>query len=140
MDFLASPELQGAIANIVLLVITGITGAIAKAAYTFIKTHTSGQQFALLESLASSAVYAAEQQAVAGYINDKKAAATAIVNEGLKNAGITNLTADQVSAAIEAAVKENLNFDSKVTVTTENPDVEVTVAPDNTDDTEPGVV
>lgn len=115
MEFLASAELQQAIANIILLVVTGVAGAIAKAVYTFIKTNTSANQFALLEALASSAVYAAEQQAIAGYITDRKNNAMAIVNEGLKNAGVTNLTAEQISSAIEAAVKENLNFNSSTT-------------------------
>lgn len=137
MDIFASAEFQQAIANIILLVVTGITGAIAKAVYTFIRTKTSGEQFALLEALASSAVYASEQQAIAGLINDKKQVAMEIVNVGLKNAGITNLTADQIASAIEAAVKENLNYsngDGTVTVETQNPDVTVTVEPDATDE------
>lgn len=112
---LASPEVQQAIANIILLVVTGAIGAIAKAAYTYIKTNTSAQQFSILEQIAASAVAAAEQGAIGGFVTDRKATAIAIVNEGLKNAGITNLTAEQIDAAIEAAVKDNLNFNKQAT-------------------------
>jgi len=123
LDILSSPELQQAIANIILLVITTGVAAITKVAYTYIRTHTSAQQFAILEQLAASAVSAAEQGAIAGFVTDRKGTAVAIVNEGLKNAGITNLTAEQIDAAIEAAVKDGLNFD-KQAVSPETPDAE----------------
>lgn len=110
MDF-NSPELQTAIANILLLVITGVVGAISKAVYTFVKTKTSANQFAILEQVVTSAIRTAEQGAIAGFVTDKKATAFAIVNEGLKNAGIRNLTAAQIDAAIEAAVKYEFNHD-----------------------------
>lgn len=114
---LSSPELQQAIANIILLVITAGVAALSKAIYTYIKTNTSGQQFAILEQIAASAVSAAEQGAIAGFVKDRKGTATAIVNEALKNAGITNLTAEQIDAAIEAAVKDGLNFNKQATTT-----------------------
>lgn len=123
MNFLEDPATQQAIANILLIVITGVVGALAKAFYTFIKTHTSVSQFMLLEQLASSAVDASEQGAIAGFITDRKATAIAIVNEGLKNAGVRNLTAEQIDASIEAAVKYNLNAD-KVYVAPVEPVVE----------------
>lgn len=113
MEFLNSPEVQQAVANIVLLVITGVVGAIAKAIYTFIKTNTSQTQFSILEQIAASAVSTAEQGALAGFVTDKKATAVAIVTEGLKNAGITNLSAEQIDAAIEAAVKDNFNYNKQ---------------------------
>jgi hypothetical protein len=109
--FLQDPATQQAIANILLIVITGVVGALAKAFYTWVKTNTSASQFSLLEQIAASAVDAAEQGAIAGFVKDRKATAIAIVNEGLKNAGIKNLTAEQIDAAVEAAVKLNLNAD-----------------------------
>lgn len=113
MDFLSNSETQQAIANIVLLVVTGVVGAIAKAIYTFIKTNTSQTQFSILEQIAASAVSTAEQGAIAGFVTDKKATALSIVNEGLKNAGITNLSAEQIDAAVEAAVKDNFNYNKQ---------------------------
>jgi Bacteriophage holin of superfamily 6 (Holin_LLH) len=111
--FLQDPATQQAIANILLIVVTGVVGALAKAFYTWVKTNTSASQFSLLEQIASSAVDAAEQGAIAGFVKDRKATAIAIVNEGLKNAGVKNLTAEQIDAAIEAAVKANLNDDKQ---------------------------
>ena len=108
MDF-ASAEFQTFIANIILLVITGAGAAIAKAVYTFIKTNTSAKQFSILEQVASSAVDTAEQGELAGFVSDKKATALGIVAEALKNAGIRNLSAEQIDAAIEAAVMQNFN-------------------------------
>lgn len=108
---LTSPEFQTAIANILLLVVTGVTGAIAKAIYSFLKSNTTANQFAMLEQLATSAVRTAEMGAIGGFVNDKKATALAVVNEGLKNAGIRNLSAEQIDAAIEAAVKYEYNHD-----------------------------
>ena len=113
LDFL-SPEYQQMLANIIVLVITGVVGAITKAVYTFIKTKTSAEQFSLLEVIAASAVSAAEQGAIAGFVKDRKATAIAVVNEALKNAGVTNLTAEQIDAAIEAAVKDGLNYNKQV--------------------------
>lgn len=129
MDILSSPELQQAIANIILLIISGGVAAIAKVAYTYIKTNTSATQFAVLEQIAASAVSAAEQGAIAGFVTDRKGTAIAIVNEGLKNAGIKNLTAEQIDAAIEAAVKDGLNFNKQVNSPT-TPDVEPEVVED----------
>lgn len=139
MDFLSSPELQQAIANIILLVITAGVTAITKVVYTYIKTNTSAQQFAVLEQLAASAVSAAEQGAIAGFVKDRKGTAIAIVNEGLKNAGIRNLTAEQIDAAIEAAVKDGLNPDKQVNapiVEEADPDVVEVVDPDVQDGAE----
>ena len=110
LDFV-TPELQQTFAALVLLTITVLTGALIKALYTFVKTKTSVEQFQFLEIVATSAVLAAEQGAIAGFVVDKKATAIAIVNAALLSAGITGLTAEQIDAAIEAAVKEYLNPD-----------------------------
>ncbi len=122
---LDDPALQAAIANIVIAVILGVVGALAKAFYGFIKAKTSTEQFSMLEQVAASAVQAAEQGAIGGFVTDKKATAIAIVNEALKNAGITGLSAEQIDAAIEAAVKENLNYDKQAPSTKPVPDGEV---------------
>lgn len=119
MEFFSSPEFQQAIANIILLTITAVFGAISKATYTFIKTKTSADQFAILERVASSAADASEQGWLAGFVTDKKQTALNIVNEALKNAGIRNLTDEQIDAAIEAAVLQNFNS-GEVTATVSN--------------------
>ena len=128
MDILTSSELQVAIANILLLVITAIASAISKAVYTFIKTKTSDTQLMMLRELAAAAVNAAEQGAIAGFVTDRKATAIRIVNEGLANAGIKNLTATQIEAAIETAVKETFNFDVRSTLSSDEPTTTTTVA------------
>lgn len=104
---LTSPEFQQAIANILLLVVTGVVGAIAKAGYSWLKSNTTANQFALLQEIAAAAVKAAEQGAIGGFVTDRKATATNIVNEGLAKAGIKGLSAEQIEAAIEAAVISN---------------------------------
>lgn len=110
-SIISDPALQQAIANILLILITAVVGALSKAIYSWIRTNTSQGQFELLEALAASAVDAAEQGAIAGFVKDRKATAILIVNEGLRSAGIKNITAEQIDAAIEAAVKANLNPD-----------------------------
>jgi hypothetical protein len=104
VSILASPEVQASIATVLLTVITGLVTAASRALFGWLKANTSAKQFALLQELAAVAVKAAEQGAIAGFVNDRKATAVNIVNEGLKNAGIKNLTAEQIEAAIEAAV------------------------------------
>ena len=111
MDIFTSPQFQEALANAVILIITGIVGALSRAFYLWLKAHTTQQQFSILEQIADAAVNAAEQGAIGGFVTDKKATATAIVNEYLTNAKITGLTAQQIDAAIEAAVKVNFNAD-----------------------------
>jgi LL-H family phage holin len=116
LSTILTPALQQQIADILLALIVGVVGFLSKASYTFIKTHTSADQFAILQQIADSAVHTAEQGALAGFVTDKKTTAVNIVNEGLKSAGITNLTAAQIDAAIEASVHENFNSDKTTTV------------------------
>ena len=115
---LASPELQAALGNLILAVVTLAVTALTKVAYSAIKTHTTTSQFTLLEGLAAQAVSAAEQGALAGFVKDRKTTAINIVNEGLSNAGLTGITAAQIDAAIESAVKDNLNYEKQYTVNT----------------------
>ncbi len=128
LSTIITPALQQQIADIIILVISAVFAFVGKASYTFIKTHTSAQQFAILQQIADSAVHTAEQGALAGFVTDKKATASAIVNEGLKSAGITNLTAAQIDAAIEAAVHENFNDTVVSTVTATGASVEATAS------------
>ncbi len=104
LAFLSSPEVQASIATILLSVVTGLVTAASRAIFGWLKANTSAKQFELLQALADAAVRAAEQGAIAGFVQDRKATATNIVNEGLKNAGVKNLSAEQIEAAIEAAV------------------------------------
>lgn len=111
---LQDPQTQQALANIFIMVLTTLVTVLTKASYSYLKANTSEKQFSLLEALAASAVSAAEQGAIAGFVNDRKATAVAIVNAGLASAGIKNITGEQVDAAIEAAVKDGLNYDKQV--------------------------
>lgn len=108
-SILTSPELQQAIANILLLVTTGVVGALAKAAYSYLKSHTSVNQFMLLQEVADAAVKAAEQGAMSGFVTDKKATATKVVQDSLDKAGLKGVSSQQIEAAIEAAVLTNFN-------------------------------
>lgn len=109
-NILQSPELQAALTNLILAIISLATVFITKVGYSYISTNTTANQFALLSQFADSAVAAAEQGAIAGFVTDRKATAMAIVNNSLASAGIKNVSAEQIDAAIEAAVKETLNY------------------------------
>lgn len=112
-NILQSPELQAALTNLILAIISLATVFITKVGYSYISTNTTANQFALLRQFADSAVAAAEQGAIGGFVTDRKATAMAIVNNSLASAGIKNVTAEQVDAAIEAAVKETLNYEKQ---------------------------
>lgn len=104
LAFLSSPEVQASIATILLSVITGLVTVASRTLFGWLKANTSAQQFTLLQQLAEGAVRAAEQGAIAGFVQDRKATALNIVNENLQKAGVKGLTAEQIEAAIEAAV------------------------------------
>lgn len=108
---LAAPEFQQSIASILLLTVTTVVGAVSKALYSYLKAHTSTQQFLLLQEIADAAVKAAEQGELAGFVTDKKASATAVVQQSLDKAGLKGVSGDQIEAAIEAAVLTNFNAD-----------------------------
>ena len=65
-NILTSPELQVALGNLILVVITAVVGALSGAILRWVKTNTSTAQFNLLQVFATSAVSAAEQGAIAG--------------------------------------------------------------------------
>lgn len=108
-EMFSSPEFQTALANILIITITGVAAAISKAIFSFVKTNTNERQFLLLQSLAVAAVRAAEQGELAGYVSDKKASAFNVIDAYLKQMGITGITAAQIDAAIEAAVLTQFN-------------------------------
>lgn len=105
-NFLWSPELQGALANLVLLFVGLFTTAVLANVALFLRSHTTGAQLAYLQAFAALAVKAAEQGALAGILKDKKASAVALVQSLLDSAKITGFTADDIEGAIEAAVLE----------------------------------
>jgi LL-H family phage holin len=90
-----------------------VLGYIAKQFVAWIKSRTSAEQYALLESLATQAVRAAEQTMKTRPGQEKRAAAVAVVRGALLARGIT-LDETAVVAAVEAAVYANFG----VSVTT----------------------
>lgn len=120
-SILTSPEFQQAIANVLLLVVTLVTGALAKAGYSFLKSNTSANQFLLLQEIADAAVKAAEQGALSGFVTDKKATATKVVQDSLNKAGLKSVTAEQIEAAIEGAVLTNFNADKTAAAVVNEP-------------------
>lgn len=69
-------------------------------------------EIAVLEEIASMAVHAAEQEAIAGYIEDRKAYALDVVQAYLAKYNI-KVNVAVILAAIEAAVKTELNPDKR---------------------------
>jgi LL-H family phage holin len=106
---LINGQIQSAIAQLLLgligLLVTGVLGF----AIQFLRTHTSAKTFTTLTELATLAVQAAEQSSLRGDFIDKKTEAETIVNEFLKQAGLTGITGEQIDAAIEAAVLAQFN-------------------------------
>ena len=109
-DFLANPEVQTALVNLILAVVSVSAAALSRAVLSFVRTRTNEWQFQLLQNIASSAVLAAEQAGLAGRVQDKKKSAFNVINAHLRQMGLTAITAEQVDAAIEAAVLSNLNY------------------------------
>ena len=108
-DFLSAPEFQTALGTIILVTVSSLTALVLGALYAFIKSNTSQTQFDLLRELAQSAVLAAEQGQLAGFVTDKKKSAIAIVQAHLTQMGLTGITATQIDAAIETAVLASFN-------------------------------
>ena len=66
----------------------------------------------LIEQIAAMAVHAAEQEAIAGFIVDRKEYAITVAEQWLAKYGI-KLDISVLAAIIEAAVKEELNPDKR---------------------------
>ena len=99
--------------QLALLVITIVTGLIAKPLFQTLRTRLSAQQFQFLQDVASAAVLSAEQNKLNGAISDKKNYAIEILVEQLDKAGI-NVSPDAIDDAIEAAVHEAFNYGQTV--------------------------
>lgn len=108
-DLLANPDVQSALGTVLLALSGLIATVLSSAGLAFIKSKTSADTFEQLQLFAQYAVLAAEQGKLAGYISDKKASATNLVNAYLKQAGITGVTAEAIDGAIEAAVLRSFN-------------------------------
>lgn len=109
LDIFKSSEFQTALANVLILTITGVAAAVSRVIFGFVKTNTSERQFLLLQSVAVAAVRAAEQGELAGLVKDKKQSAFNVVNAYIAQMGLTAITAEQIDAAIESAVLTQFN-------------------------------
>lgn len=116
MEFLSSPEFQQALGTLILITVGGLAAWLTKGLVAFVKAKTTAEQINTLRVFASIAVSAAEQGAIAGFITDKKASAINLVNIYLTQAGITGVNAEQIDAAIEAAVFDTLEQETEVEV------------------------
>ena len=105
-EFLSSPELQGALANFVILFVGLFTTALLANGSLWIRSHVTMDKLALLKEFSALAVKAAEQGELAGILRDKKASAMAAVQGLLDAAKVTGFDVNDVEAAIEAAVLE----------------------------------
>jgi hypothetical protein len=108
VTILQSSGLNEALANALLLVITGVVGLASKNLLSWIKAHTNAKQFELLQAIVSDAVQAAEQGKIAGYVADKKVAALNYASVSLEKAGL-KVSAEQLSSAVESAVLREFN-------------------------------
>lgn len=106
LDFLSSPELQGALSNFVILFVGLFTTALLANGSLWIRSHVTMDKLSLLKEFAATAVKSAEQGEIAGILKDKKASALAVVQGLLDAFKVSGFTADDVEAAIEAAVLE----------------------------------
>jgi hypothetical protein len=95
-------------ADLILAVVTLLAALITRAVLQWVRANVSSANLTTLLQAASIAVNAAEQMAKIGAVEDKLAWATHRLNADLAAAGIT-LTADQIRAAIEAAVHNEIS-------------------------------
>lgn len=119
MEFLTSPEFQTALGTLILITIGGLATYLTRGIVGLIKAKTTAEQLNTLRTIAAIAVQAVEQSGLGGELEDKKQSAINLVNIFLTQAGITGINADQIDAAIEAAVLEVLDQEDVVEVDTE---------------------
>jgi hypothetical protein len=96
------------VTSIILAIVTLLAGVLTRYAGAWITANVSVANQDLLSKIAVVAVHAAEQLGDIGQVADKKAWAVAQVDAWLKSVGLA-VTAEQVSAAIEAAVHAELH-------------------------------
>ena len=104
-----TPQVTDAVVTSVVGIVVAIIGIIGRAAVGYLKANTSASQFEFLQTAALQAVLVAEQLHLNNIISDKKAVAEGIVARELAARGIT-VTAEQLDAAIEAAVMATFNY------------------------------
>ena len=127
LDVFKSSEFQTAVANVLIMVVTGVIAVIGRATLGTLRARTTDQQFTLLQDIAGFAVKAAEQAGLSGRVTDKKASAINIVQQYLTQYGITGVTAEQIDAAIESAVLSQFNlYKTYPSLTFELPTTETT--------------
>jgi len=102
-QILSSPEFMA----LLLTVITGVIGFVGKTVRDFIGQKVTAEQLRLLLVIAQQAVAVAEQTGLAKTGEEKKAEAIRVAQTYLDAYGI-KIDAAQVSAAIEAAVYNEL--------------------------------
>lgn len=88
----------------IIMAVIGLLGTIITVAVIpWIRSKTTANQQAIISSIAKTAVYAAQQMISSN--DDKKSYAVEYVSKALTDTNIS-ITLDEVSAAIEAALKE----------------------------------
>lgn len=101
------------LSQIFLAVATAVIALVGKASRDFINANKDNKNFSLLNDIAEAAVQAAEQLYTKRDGDTKKAAAIDFAESWLATKGI-NIDADELSAAIEAAVLREFNYPQAV--------------------------
>lgn len=113
---LITPELVGLVLTTIASIIGAFLIRVVRNLSEWVKTRLNADQLSVLLRVTSTAVLAAEK-ALAGEAGEtKKRAATEFVRSTLEGMGI-QVTEEQISAAIEAAVKEIIDPVSTPTFT-----------------------
>ena len=98
--------------DVIVSIFTAILGfvltALVGAGVGLIRAHTTAEQQRVLENIAQMAVNAAEQGALAGFVQDKKASALNAASAALTDHGV-RVSPAALDAAIEAAVLQGFN-------------------------------
>jgi hypothetical protein len=97
------------VTDAILAVLTAVAGVVARAYMNWAAQHESVETQTFIGQVAGIAVHAAQQLFDTKVIGDRKAYAIGLVDGWLNEAGI-HLTADQISAAIEATVHSELKM------------------------------
>lgn len=107
-NLLASPEFAQLILTIFTVTLTGVVAFVGKELKSFLHKKLSAEQLAILMKVAEQAVFVAEQTGIDHAAEEKKMEALRVAEAYLKAYGI-KVTAEQLDAAIEAAVFSQLN-------------------------------
>lgn len=108
LDIIQSPEFGQFVANMLIALVAIVVPLIGTAVRGLVQNMARNSQFEILQSIAKTAVLAAEQAGLSGVIGDKKAAAMAAAQAMLADRGL-QIDLESIDAAIEAAVATELN-------------------------------